>query len=142
MGRGGGSKANTRSGGSKYSGRLIFFLIKENWIFPMTRHHIEWNINILLTRNLPIDSDIRQWSHSLMIPSHYLWAKLNNRTRGQFECGMTWFCFCFDFVCSHAWCSCCSIVCWRGKVRLKLNVQGQLGWERFGRRRTVGVGVL
>ena len=33
-----------------------------------------------------------------MIPLHCLWAKLNNRTHGQFECDMTWFCFCFDFV--------------------------------------------
>ena len=29
----------------------------------MTRHHAESNINILLTRNLPIDSGARQWSH-------------------------------------------------------------------------------
>ena len=33
-----------------------------------------------------------------MIPLHCLWAKSNNRTRGQFKCDVTWFCFCFDFV--------------------------------------------
>ena len=63
-----------------------------------------------------------------MIPLHCLWAKSNNRTRGHFECDVTWFCFYFDFVRSHARCDCCSIVCWidRG-VRLKLDVQGQGG---------------
>ena len=32
---------------------------------------------------------------------HCLWAKSNNRTHGQIECDMNWFCFCFDFVLSH-----------------------------------------
>ena len=42
-------------------GRPIFiFFIKENWICAMTRHQAEPNINILLTRNLPFDSDFRQ----------------------------------------------------------------------------------
>ena len=40
----------------------------------------------------------------LMIAMHCLWAKSNNRTRGQFEYDVTWFCFCFDFDCSHARC--------------------------------------
>ena len=30
--------------------------------------------------------------------------------RGQFECDVTWFCFCFDFVSSNARCGCCSLV--------------------------------
>ena len=38
----------------------LFFFIKENWICAMTRHQAEPNINILLTRNLPFDSDFRQ----------------------------------------------------------------------------------
>ena len=69
---------------------FIFFLIKENWICPMTRHHAEPNINILLTRNPHLDSDVRHWSHPLMIPLHCLWATSNNRTRGQIECDATW----------------------------------------------------
>ena len=44
---------------------------------------------------------------------HCLWAKLNNRTRGQFERGVTWFCFCFDFVRSQSRYGCCSIFCLR-----------------------------
>ena len=41
-------------GVSKCSGRPIFiFFIKENWIWAMTKHHAN---NILLTRNLPLDS--------------------------------------------------------------------------------------
>ena len=51
-----------------------------------------------------------------MIPMHSLWAKSNNRTRGQFECDVIWFCFCFEFVRSHSRCGCCSLVCWRGCV--------------------------
>ena len=39
-----------------------------------TRHHADSNINILLTRNLHTDPSVRQWSHPLMIPLHYLWA--------------------------------------------------------------------
>ena len=76
----------------------FIFFIRENCICAMTRHHVEPNINILLTRNFPLDSYVRQWSHPLMIPSHCLWAKSNNRTRGQSEYGVTWFCFCFDYL--------------------------------------------
>ena len=72
-----------------------------------------------------------QWSHSLMIPLHCLRAKSSYRTRDQFEFDVTWFCFCFDFVCSHTRCSYYSIVCWRGweegAVHLTLDVQGQEG---------------
>ena len=38
-------------------------------------------------------------------------AKSNNRTRGQFEYDVTWFCFYFDFVRLQARCGCCSIAC-------------------------------
>ena len=63
---------------SKCSGRPVFiFFIKENWICAMTRHHAEPN-NILLTRNLSFDPDVRQCSHRLMIPMHFLWAKFEN----------------------------------------------------------------
>ena len=76
--------------------------------------------DILLTRNLPIDSGVRQWRHALMIPLHCLWAKSNNRTRGKIERNVTWFCFYSEFIRSHARCGCCSIVCyreWVGGVR-------------------------
>ena len=80
------------------SGRPIFFFcVKENWIYAVTRHPAEPN-NILLTRNLPFESDVRQWSHPVMIPLHCLWDKSNNTTRGQFEHDVTCFCFCFNFV--------------------------------------------
>ena len=102
---------------SECSGRPIFiFFIKENWICAITRHHAEPNINILLTKSLPFDYGLRQWSHSLMIPVHFLWIKSNNRARVQFECDVTWFCFCFDFVPLHTHCGCCSIVCLRFQV--------------------------
>ena len=73
----------------------------------MTRHHAN---NILLTRNLPFDSDVRQSSHPLMISLHCLWAKSNRRTDGQFECDVTLFLFVF-----------CSIICLRFQdVQIKL----------------------
>ena len=78
---------------SDCSGRLVFiFFVRENWILAMTRHHA---YNILLTRNLHFDPDVRQWSHPLMILLHCLWAKSNYRTRGQFECDVTLFLFWF-----------------------------------------------
>ena len=60
-----------------------------------------------------------------------MWAKSNNRTHGQFEFDVTWFCFSFNLVRSHAQCGYYSIVCssvWGG-VRLKLDVQDQEGAE-------------
>ena len=88
----------------------------------MTRHYAESNINILLTRNFPIDCSVTQSSQFLMIPLHCLWAKSNNRTRGQFECDVTWFCFCFDFVHSHARCGLKFYVQTQGGI---LDVDGQ-----------------
>ena len=64
----------------------FYFFAKENWICTMTRHHAN---NILLIGNLPFDSGVRQWSYILMIPLHYLRAKSNNRTLGQFEYNVT-----------------------------------------------------
>ena len=48
-------------GSSECYGRPIFiFFIKENWICAMNRHYAESNINILLTRNLPVEPDVIQ----------------------------------------------------------------------------------
>ena len=57
-----------------------------------------------------------------MIPLHCLRAESSNRARGQLECDVTWFCFCFDFVHSHARLVCCSIVCLRFYVVQKKQV--------------------
>ena len=38
------------------------------------------------------------------------------RTRDQFECDVTWFHFCFDFIRLHSMCGCFSIVCLRFQV--------------------------
>ena len=85
------------------------FFLTENWICSMIRHHAN---NILVEKNLLFDSDIRQWSHPLMILLNFFWTKSNNRTCGQFECDVTFcFLFLFDFVHSHARCGCYSIVC-------------------------------
>ena len=102
----------------------------------MTRYHAESNINILLPRDLPIDSGDRQWSHPLMIPLYCFWAKSNNTTHGQFECGMTWFCFC-SFTCTlrllfH---SLLERMCmWEGLF--KIGRPRSRGWKNFGRRWT------
>ena len=91
----------------------------------MIRHHADY----------VFDSSVRQWSHPFMIPLHCLWAKSNNRTRGQFECDVKWFCFCFDFVRSHARWGCCFIVCWRGweGASFKIGHPRPREWSSFGR---------
>ena len=54
-------KVKMRCFQTKKGGDPIFiFFIKENWICTVTRHHAEPNTNILLTRNLPVDSHVRQ----------------------------------------------------------------------------------
>ena len=83
-----------------------------NWICAITRHHLEPNIYILLTRNLPFDFDVRE----LTITLHCWWANFNNKTCDQFEFSVTWFCFYFDFVRSHARCCCCFTVSLRFQV--------------------------
>ena len=94
--------------------QIFIFFIKENYNCAMTKYHVN---NILLARNLSWDSDVRQWSHPLMIPSYCLWVKSNKRTRGQFEYDVLYlFLFWFDFVHSHARCGCFSIVCLRFQV--------------------------
>ena len=98
----------------------LFFFIKK-MDYAVTRHHAEPSVYILVTRSLPFNSDVRQWSHLLMIPLHCLWAKSNNGRRDQFECDVTWFYFCFNFVRSHAR----SVR--KKRVRLKLYVHGQEG---------------
>ena len=40
--------------------QYLFIFTKENWISDMTKYHPGPNIDVLLTRNLPFDSDIRQ----------------------------------------------------------------------------------
>ena len=70
------------------------FFIKDNRIFALTRRVKHWQEIFLLT----LESEC---IHPSMIPLHCLWPKSNSRTRGQFECDVTWFCFCFDFVRLH-----------------------------------------
>ena len=63
-----------------------------------------------------------------MIPLHCLWAKSNNRTHGQFECDVTWFCFCFiSFDRMYGAVIVPQFVGEGGGNRLKLDVQGQEG---------------
>ena len=70
---------------SECSGRPIFFYWRKT----------ESDI-ILLKRNLPIDSGVRQWSHYLMIPLNCLWAESNSRTRGLLN--VTWLGFVFVLI--------------------------------------------
>ena len=117
-------------GGSECSGRPIFIFLLKKLGFA------ESNNNISLTKNLTINSGVRQRSHPLMIPLHCLWAKSNNRTRNQFESDV----WCDDFIRLHARCGCCFVVCWKGTLGLKLDVQGQGGGKNFGHRWTGGRG--
>ena len=63
-------------------------LIKENRILTMIRYRVKPNINILLIRNLPFGSGVRQWSRPLITLFE------------QFEREVNW--FRFDFAHSHA----------------------------------------
>ena len=127
----------------------------------MARCHAEPTINILLTRNLPFDSDIRQRSHTLMIPLHYLQAKLNKRTLGQFEFDVTQFVFFFftSFFHMHGAVVLSQFVCSRKSIN-KPQKSRMIGyhlesgssfeirrtksreWKNVGHRWTRGVGVL
>ena len=63
-------------------------------------------------KNLSFDSDVRQWSHPLMIPLHCLWDKLNNRTCGHFEYDVALFFYYYYYYFVHSLARCsCSIVC-------------------------------
>ena len=87
----------------------FYFFNKENWIWAMTRHHAN---NILLTRNLPFDSDVRQLNHPKWY--HCIVCCLNWTTRRLVNLNVIWLCFLFflfDFVHSHARCVCWSKVC-------------------------------
>ena len=129
-------------GGTDCSGRSVFvFFVKENWICAMIRH-TESNIDVLLTRNFPFNFDIRQWRHSLMTPLHCLWAKSNNRTRGQFECDVTWFLFLFWF---HSF-TCTVLLLFHSLLKgvggsFKIGLSKSRGWKKIGRRWTRGMDV-
>ena len=92
---------------------VFTFLLKKIGFAPWPNIMLSF-LSKLLRKNLPIDSGVREWSYPLKILLHCLWAESNNRMCGEFKYGVTWFCFCFDFVRSRARCGCCYIVCWRG----------------------------
>ena len=110
----------------------LFFLITETRICAMNRHHADRNINVLLTRNHPFDSDVRKWSQLLMIPLHCLWAISNKRQHGQFKCDVNLFCFCLDFVRSHVHCDFCSIVCLRFQIALMKQIDLKMSTKNIG----------
>ena len=87
-------KAKMRCYRTQVGGGLA--IVPENWICAMTRHHAESNISILLTRNLPFDSDVRQWSYPLIIPLHV--CGLNRTIERIVNLNVTWLCFVFDFI--------------------------------------------
>ena len=60
----------------------------ENWICTMTRHYAESSINILLTWNLPTESGVRQWSHSLM--NHCIVCRLDWTIERVINLNVTW----------------------------------------------------
>ena len=49
--------------------------------------------NVLLASNRPFNSNVRHWSHPLMMTLNCLWCKWKDRTRSQFEYDMTLFKF-------------------------------------------------
>ena len=80
----------------------------------------------------------------LMIPLNCLWGKSNNRTRGQFECNVTWFCFVLFFIFYFFFYMHGAVVIPyfvgedQGGGFLKLYVQVPRGWKNFARTWTGG----
>ena len=80
----------------KYSGVTNpYFFVDENWICAMIRHHAEPNINILLTRNFPFDSDVSE-----AIPSwhHAIFCGLNRTIERVVNLNATWLGFVFVLI--------------------------------------------
>ena len=67
-----------------------------------------------------------------MIPLHCLWAKSNNKTRDQFECDVSWFRFCFDFVRSHAGCGPLHKQEYKDTKKQIMRLSFEIGWEGGG----------
>ena len=76
----------------------LFFLLKKIRSAPWPDIMLSQTL-MLLIRNLLLNLMLYSKSHSFIMPFHFLWAKSNNKTRGQFECDKTWLRFRFDFVC-------------------------------------------
>ena len=75
------------------SGRQILtFLLKKIEFAPWPDIKLSQRLIYYWQEIFVFDSDVRQRSHTLMIPLHCLWAKSNNRTRG---CDVTLFLFWF-----------------------------------------------
>ena len=75
------------------SGRQILtFLLKKIEFAPWPDIKLSQRLIYYWQEIFLFDSDVRQRSHTLMIPLHYLWAKSNNRTCG---CDVTLFLFRF-----------------------------------------------
>ena len=113
---------------SEWSRRSIFiFLLKKKFIL------------ILLARNLPFDSDVRQWSHC-----HCIVFGLNRKMSGQFECDMTLlllllFGFCLISFIHNARCGCCSIVCLRLQVMQIKQVESKMSKKHFFKKKHFGI---
>lgn len=100
--RGGGGGGWGGLGVSECSGRLIFvffLIIKIGWL------------DIMLSETVIYHWQEMKWSHPFMRSLDCLWVKSNKRMRGVFECNVTWYCFCFGYICSYARCVWCFIVC-------------------------------
>ena len=84
-----------------WTSNFYFFSMKENWISSITRYNAEQNINVLFTRILPFVSDVRQWSHPLMIMNL---IRYNSHP---------WIMFSLNWL----------VIIWRWEVLLNLDVQ-------------------
>ena len=86
------------------SSDVFIFFIDKNWIWTMTRDHSN---NILLTRNLPFDSDVGE---AILYLYHWIVCGLNRTIERVVNLNVTWLCFCSYFVHSHGQSGCCCIV--------------------------------
>ena len=109
----GGSKAKMKRSGLAIVldvESFFFFWLKKTGFEPWPWNHAKiyyWQEIFLL----PLTSD----SETILILWWYQWLVygLNQTIEHVVNLNVTWPCFCFDFVHSHAQCGCCSIVCLR-----------------------------
>ena len=85
-------KATLTSNQNTYQHKTFYGITKKGRVSQ------KWDVNAIL-----------YWYHCIV-------SGLNRRVERVLNVNVTWFCFYFDFVHSHTWCGCCSIVCLRFQV--------------------------
>ena len=96
---------------------ILIFFIKKNWIWAMTKHHAQSNINILLTRNL-LHFTLTLDSEAILYSYHCIVCGINRTMDRVVSFNVTWLSFVFVLILfvHNTRCGCCSIACLRSQI--------------------------